>query len=95
MRTAVLHATWVRLPSFTPAVHEMFRAAGIDLFRVPAYSEAPTEVTLELEATDEYDALTRIREALAASGTSPPALDVIFPPYPFQGRERWGAGPRE
>ena len=36
-------AAWITLQSFSPAVHAAFREHSIDLYRVPRYTDKPTD----------------------------------------------------
>jgi hypothetical protein len=85
----VLHAAQVRLPHFNADLHKALRAAGIDLFRIPASSESETELRVELDASDERDARSRIRAAVG-----PGVARFVFEPYATGGK-RWGDGTPE
>src|SRR5829696_719213 len=80
-------STWVRLPAFTKDVHEAFRLNGIDCFRIPPYSREATDARLELEATQPFEALARIRATLAGADIYRfnPTGDVIHWPQERSG----------
>ena len=92
-RPAKVHSTWVRLPAFAPDIHAAFRRAHINCYRVPAYTREPTDARLELEARHEFEALARIRVALAGVDVYGfhPTRDVIHWPW-ARGGEMFGDG---
>ena len=92
MLTTALYATTIRFGRFTPDVHEALTAGGIDVYRVPAYRNEPTDMRLELEAIDAEDARTRIRSALRDEFIVVQPHDFIVGPVAVSG-ERWGDGP--
>jgi hypothetical protein len=96
MTEAVVHATGVRLPFFTQGLHKSLHRAGVDCFRVPTYSDRATEITLELEATDERDCLARISRVLREHEQHFNwVTDVVCRPVAFPGLELQGDGPPE
>ena len=83
-----LYAATIRVPSFTPAGRAALRAAGVSLFRIPTYDEAPTDVRVELLAASGASAEWAVARALGG------AVAFVAGPW-FIGGELWDDGPPE
>jgi hypothetical protein len=66
--------------------HAHLRQAGIACFRVPVYTEGPTDVRMTLDAASAQEARGTIRRALEGSGSAVhPADEFIFEPQLMSG----------
>jgi hypothetical protein len=90
----IVYATEVRLPAFTPEIHQRFREAEICCYRVPPYSDRKTYVTLMLRASSAPDAHLRVVKALELAGYSPihPVTDVVGEAQSMPGTPLTGDG---